>query len=244
MKAPRIVEVMRRADQGATRPFVCRADDGKTYYVKGKSASTGERIREWMGSNLAMVFGLTVPAMALLEIPKPLIDYGSEEIKTDLGMGYAVGSQQILSAHELRHEEINLIPMTTQRLILLFDYWVGNEDRTLSSYGGNPNLLWRSTDKTVYAIDYNLVLQSNFDAGAFWATHAFAKTAELKKLNNTEQQYYQKRFRQALNLWPAFWQQLPDEWLDENESTAAFDTTVVLKQLQGGVDGTIWRKIR
>ena len=29
-----IVEVLRRADQGMTRPFLCRGDDDVLYYVK------------------------------------------------------------------------------------------------------------------------------------------------------------------------------------------------------------------
>ena len=244
MHTPQITQIIRRTDQGATRPFICRADDGKVYYVKGKSASTGERIREWMGANLASAFGLAVPEMTLLEVPKPLVDHSSSEVKTELGMGYAVGSRQILSVHELRHEEAALVPVATQRQILLFDCWAGNEDRTLSGFGGNPNLLWRSRDKTLYAIDYNLVLQNDFDSQAFWATHVFAKSARLEKLNATEQRHYQEQLNQALKLWPSFWQQLPETWLDENESTAAFDAVAVLKQLQDDADGAIWRKIR
>ena len=244
MHTPQITQIIRRTDQGATRPFICRADDGEICYVKGKSASTGERIREWMGANLASVFGLAVPEMALLEVPYSLVDRSSSEVKADLGMGYAVGSRQILSVHELRYEEVALIPVATQRQVLLFDYWVGNEDRTLSEFGGNPNLLWRSSDKTLYAIDYNLILQNDFDSQAFWATHAFAKSAGLEKLDATEQKCYQEQLNQVLKLWPMFWQQLPESWLDENESTAAFDALAVLKQLQDDADGAIWRKIR
>lgn len=158
MDIPQVTAIIRRADQGATRPFICRANNGKVYYVKGKSASTGERIREWMGGNLAKAFGLNAPKMAILEIPKFLL-YSAEE-KSDLGAGYAVGSQQILSTSELRHEEIELIPRPVQQQILLFDYWVRNEDRTLSDLGGNPNLLWNTVQKILYAIDYNLILQT------------------------------------------------------------------------------------
>lgn len=61
MSMPQITRIIRRSNQGATQPFICQADDGKTYYVKGKSASIGERIREWIGANLAMAFGLNVP---------------------------------------------------------------------------------------------------------------------------------------------------------------------------------------
>ena len=33
-----ITEVIGRSSQGITRPFLCRADDGRLYYVKGNGA--------------------------------------------------------------------------------------------------------------------------------------------------------------------------------------------------------------
>jgi len=244
MFMPQITRIIRRSSQGATQPFICQADDGKTYYVKGKSASTGERIREWMGANLAMAFGLNVPPMALLEVPAFLIQSSGDTAKSALGIGYAVGSQQILSTSELRHEEIDLIPQAIQRQILLFDYWLHNEDRTLSRFGGNPNLLWHKPTKSLYAIDYNLVLQNNFDVAAFWETHVFAKTAKLNTLNDAEKQDYQAAFQVALSQWENYWQQLPEQWLDENESTQAFDEAAIKQRLQQDTNGNLWSIIK
>lgn len=245
MHTPQIVEIIRRADQGATRPFICRADDGKIYYVKGKSASTGERIREWMGGNLAKAFGLNVPPVTLLEVPRFLIDASpNPEIQNNLGAGYAVGSQQISPAHEFLHEEISLISISTQRQILLFDYWVRNEDRTLSELGGNPNLLWNKVEQILYAIDYNLILQDDFDTDAFWQTHAFSQTARMHDLAHVEKQQFQTQFQTTLKIWPTCWQQLPEEWLEENEATTAFNEATVLKQLQDDAAGKIWRNIQ
>ena len=243
MPIPQITRIIRRSNQGATRPFVCHADDGNVYFVKGKSASTGERIREWMGGNLASAFGLTVPHMSLLEIPRFLISSGKDnDVKTDLGAGCAVGSQQVLSAHELLHDEIALIPVSIQRQVLLFDYWVRNEDRTLSTFGGNPNLLWSKVRQVLYAIDYNLILPDDFNEQAFRQTHAFSKTAGLEKLTAQEQQQYQQSMQSALAMWSHYWQQLPEEWLDENDSTSAFDEKAVLQQLEEDANGKIWRR--
>lgn len=155
MNTPQITQIIRRSDQGATRPFVCRADDGYVYFVKGHSASTGERIREWMGTHLAQAFGLPVPPMRLLEIPTTLFKSLDVETARDLGQGYAVGSRQASAVSELRHDEIPLIPADVQQAILLFDYWVQNEDRTLSALGGNPNLLLNKATSELFAIDYN-----------------------------------------------------------------------------------------
>ena len=170
MNTPQIIQIIRRTDQGATRPFVCRAADGYVYYVKGHSASTGERIREWMGTHLAQAFGLPVPPMRLLEVPTTLLKSLDNTTAHDLGKGYAVGSRQVQAVSELRHDEIPLIPTATQQAILLFDYWVKNEDRTLSDLGGNPNLLLNKATSELYAIDYNLILPTAFDAASFWQT--------------------------------------------------------------------------
>ncbi|MEZ5480327.1 MAG: HipA family kinase [Thiolinea sp.] len=243
MKELQITEIIGRANQGATRPFICRAEDGKLYYVKGKSASTGERIREWIGANLAAVFGLTVPPMALLEIPKSLLDVSDSEVQHDLGLGFAVGSQQILAVDELRVEDISFIPLDIQQAIAVFDLWLQNEDRTLSVLGGNPNLLYQQSSQRVYAIDYNLILPDYFDLKLFHATHVFREALKPEILPDTNRQVFAKRMRQALLAWPQFVQRLPDSWLDENETTHAFAFTDVLQRLQEQASGALWRNL-
>ncbi|MGB0849171.1 MAG: HipA family kinase, partial [Thiolinea sp.] len=59
----------------------------------------------------------------------------------------------------------------------------------------------------------------------------------------TDQQQFQTQFQAALRIWPECCQQLPEEWLEENESTTAFDEEVVLKQLHEDAAGKIWRNI-
>ncbi|OQX13492.1 MAG: hypothetical protein BWK73_11965 [Thiothrix lacustris] len=219
MNTPQITQIIRRTDQGATRPFVCRADDGYVYYVKGHSASTGERIREWMGTHLAQAFG---------------------ETTRDLGKGYAVGSRQVQPVSELRYDDIPLIPSSTQQAILVFDYWVQNEDRTLSALGGNPNLLLNKATSELFAIDYNLILPTAFDAALFWQTHVF-RDALKQPIGQAQQQVFERNMQRALSQWSQAWQQLPDDWLDENQSTGAFDDATALQRLEHAQQGAIWR---
>ncbi|MEZ5537775.1 MAG: HipA family kinase [Thiolinea sp.] len=240
MNTPQITQVIRRSDQGATRPFVCRADDGYVYYVKGRSASTGERIREWMGTHLAQAFGLPVPPMRLLEVPSALYKSLDTETARDLGHGYAVGSRQVQAVSELRFEEIPLIPANTQQAILLFDYWVQNEDRTLSSLGGNPNLLLNKATSALFAIDYNLILPGMFDAALFWQTHVFRHVFR-QPVEQAQQQQFVHQMQQALSQWETAWQQLPDEWLEENEASKVFDETAIKQRLEYDQQGAIWR---
>jgi hypothetical protein len=242
MTTPQITQIIRRTDQGATRPFICRADDGNVYYVKGRSASTGERIREWMGTHLATAFGLPVPPMCLLEIPDVLIRSSGDDAAHDLGTGYAVGSRQILAASELRHDEIPLVPANIQQSVLLFDFWVQNEDRTLSDLGGNPNLLWNKATTSLHAIDYNLILPNAFDVTEFWQTHVFRHAFAQQGLDEPHKQQFEQRMQRALATWQQAWDQLPEEWLDENQATGSFDGTTVLKRLEHDATGAIWEE--
>ncbi len=41
-----IVEVLRRSNQGLTRLFICRGDDGNTYFVKGRDAGRRNQVCE------------------------------------------------------------------------------------------------------------------------------------------------------------------------------------------------------
>ncbi|WP_409527298.1 HipA family kinase [Rhizobium sp. BK591] len=47
-----IEEVLRRSDQGVTRPYICRGADGKLYYVKGKDAGYESLVKEWIAGTL------------------------------------------------------------------------------------------------------------------------------------------------------------------------------------------------
>ena len=72
-----IVEIIRPAVQGQTTPFLCNADDGNTYYVKGYAASVAGLMKEWLGANLAKAFGLPVPPFEIALLDSRLVEsYG------------------------------------------------------------------------------------------------------------------------------------------------------------------------
>ena len=50
-----IIAIIKRATQGVTLPFLCKADDENFYYVKGMGSHAGHRslLAEWIGGNLA-----------------------------------------------------------------------------------------------------------------------------------------------------------------------------------------------
>lgn len=69
-----VVEVLRRSEQGMTRPFICRGDDGEIYFVKGVGAGRRSQICEWVAGKLASAFGLPIAPFRLLDVPEELIE--------------------------------------------------------------------------------------------------------------------------------------------------------------------------
>lgn len=86
IKALHVTEIVRRLDQGMTRPFLVRAEDDVLYVAKGRETTQRGLIAEWLCAHLARSLGLTIPDFALLEVPFDLADAFGPEGKA-LGTG-------------------------------------------------------------------------------------------------------------------------------------------------------------
>ena len=71
------VEFMRRSDQVMTRPFICRADNGKTYFVKGRDAGRRSQICEWIAGCLARQLKLPIAPFEIVNVPEELLNLTS-----------------------------------------------------------------------------------------------------------------------------------------------------------------------
>ena len=169
-----IIEIIRPADQGMTRPFLCNASDGNAYYVKGRAASVSGLRKEWLGAHLAQAFRLPVPPFQIALLDDRLVNNYNCATASELKGGYVFASKQVQSVTELKFETVKKIDAQLQINVLIFDLWVENLDRTLTEKGGNPNLLWKTDESAgLYVIDHNLIFDDKFNKADFWATHAF-----------------------------------------------------------------------
>src|ERR1019366_6552981 len=166
-----IVEIITRSEQGVTKPFLCRGDNGLQYFVKGHGAGRRALINEWIAGNLGRRLGLPIPDFQLANFPADLIRFSARDDAHDLGVGIGFASQRIENADELSYLFIEQIPAELRARILLFDWWVCNGDRTLTPDGGNPNLLWVHRDKKLFVIDQNVALDADLEG--FWDEHIF-----------------------------------------------------------------------
>ena len=168
-----IEEVTGRAQQGMTRPFICRGEDGLIYFVKGIGASRRSQVAEWVCAKLATAFGLPIADYAFAETPQALIDAKVPADIRELGAGMSFASSQLPHAQEFNMSLAERVGDDLALDILVFDWWVRNEDRKLTALGGNPNLLWDVRFDELKVIDHNLAFDRAFNPDDFLAGHVF-----------------------------------------------------------------------
>lgn len=237
-----VVEILERSEQGVTRPFLCRCDDDHLYYVKGRGAGRSSLLCEWLAGHLALTFDLPIPPFAVVETSSALVQLFPEG--GELGTGPAFGSRVVAHTQELSVSHLGDVPEQLQRDVLVFDWWVRNSDRTLSSLSGNPNLLWDAEAKQLVVIDHNVAFDHEFDHQSFSLAHAFRQEIPNVFQDLVEQFSYTERLRLALAAWPEACQNVPDEWWfadDECTVPANFDPNAVLNLLNRCTQQDFWR---
>lgn len=237
-----ITEILERSEQGMTKPFLCRCDDGKLYYVKGRGAGRRSLLCEWLAGHLAQAFGLPVPPFAAVQASPSLVLLHPEG--SDLGSEPAFGSRKVDHTQDLTISHIQDVPVQMRRDVLMFDWWVHNSDRTLTTRSGNPNLLWGADDKGLVVIDHNTAFDPEFDARSFSDTHVFADEIPSIFHDLVEPARYTERLRAALAAWREACQYVPDEWWfadAERTVRANFDPEAELALLNRYTEQAFWK---
>ena len=234
MKPPvTLTEILGRAEQGMTRPFVCRGDDWMTYYVKGAYAGRRSLCCEWVANRLVSLVlpgaPLDVPFFKMAEVPESLIEGSVRKDARDLGAGLAFASHRMEGGQELTWSAAQGWPEETMAMLLLLDLWLQNEDRSLSALGGNPNLMVvqlpplpagkeaetsgnaPSRRERLWAYDFNLAFDEEFSRERFFDAHVFG--GAIRQWPEGFREQMEPRLRAALNEVGAIFAELPLEWL-------------------------------
>lgn len=206
-----ISEVLRRSEHGMTKPFICRGDDKKGYFVKGIGAGRQSQIKEWIAGQLGTLIGVPVAPFKIVNISDELFDGLPPSFATELGCGPAFGSteQRIM---ELSWSQISEIPLQLRQLVLCFDWWILNNDRMLTDQGGNPNLFWEPGSRDLVVIDHNQAFDRDFSRENFFKFHAFKDCASGIADDLVERGNYTSLMDNALKHWQSIVDGLPLEW--------------------------------
>lgn len=204
-----IIEVVGRSEQGMTLPFLCRGEDERLYYVKGRYAGQQSLCCEWIAGHLARKTGLRVPDFAVAEVPKKLVEGSDRPDIQDLGSGLVFASARVEEAREITWPEAVSCDDGTKALVLLFDWWVHNGDRQLTTLGGNPNLLLTESS-LLWTFDFNAAFDEHLVAAHFWENHLFAHL--LPQWPDGFRASIEPRLREALAAVDELFASLPVEW--------------------------------
>lgn len=228
-----ITEILGRAEQGATLPFICAASFFETYYVKGAYAGLNSLCCEWVANrlfNLALPNApLGAPMFTMAEVPEVLVAASAFPDISELGAGKVFASFEIGDGQELSWSAAQGWLEETMALLLLLDLWLQNEDRSLSEHGGNPNLLvtqipelaaddpegalWvdQPRREMLWAYDFNLAFDEDFNRERFFDVHVFGKM--LREWPKGFREQMEPRLKEALGQVREIFSELPAEWL-------------------------------
>ena len=176
-----ITEIVRRSEQGVTLPFICRAQDADTYFVKGLGVGASGLRAEWIAAHLAKALKLPVAPFAIVEVPAALLAGSAVSGVTELFGTFAFGSRVVAGAREITFNHARDLPLELRADVLLFDWWTRNADRNLNALGGNPNLLISSSDEgsRLWMIDHHNGFDDAFDEVVFWKNHVFTDARRI-----------------------------------------------------------------
>lgn len=238
-----IVEILGRSTQGVTQPFICRGEDQEIYYVKGRGAGRRSQITEWIVGNLAHRAGLPIPPFEVVEVPEELILFGNRDDLQELGAGPAFGSRK-LEVTEFFFSQVKRVDEELRCLVLAFDWWVRNGDRTLSRVGGNPNLFWNVSSDALVVLDHNQAFDAEFSPKQFLELHAFSGMVPSLFEDWERQQRFSGIFSEALNSWNEICDTIPQQWwfTDEEQTVpATFDRALEHQQLLRCQSENFWK---
>ena len=239
MSSTTIKAILDMATQGLSEPYLCTTEDDTEYFVKGRRSSRSSQINEWICGNIAQALGLPVAPFRLLTVP----EYLYEELPTTLkkiGQGVCFGSVSQKDAELL---EISSIPHISDDLkvkIAAFDWLVKNGDRTK----GNPNLLYRSSDKSLIVIDHNLAFDTELDGADFIANHIFSEAFESLFSDCVLQAEISSYLLEALPAYKTACDNLPIEWQwanEERDIPSNYDFRFAEATLARLPNGQLWR---
>lgn len=240
----RAAEILRRSEQGLCRPFFVRDENGDVYVVKGvDGASRAALTSELLCAELGKRLGLPIPSYGLMQIPQPLIDFSAIDGVKDLEGGRAFASRLAENATTLVYSQISHIEATLQQRVLVFDKWVRNGDRCLTSRGGNVNLLWLP-GRGLSVIDHNVAFAMGTSDQEILNNHVFGRQRHCCD-DMVIRAEHSAALDTALEAWDSIIALLPEEWVyrdlydEDSEVGPTLEERYVL--LQRFNDDDFWR---
>lgn len=203
-----INEIVRKMRQGLTEPYLCKADDGNSYVVKSSNATYAGLVKEWIVAHLGQEFSLPIPQFKVAWLDDNLLKY----TEFNLDSGYCFASLYHPNIQEITFNQIGRLNQDLLKDLFVFDYWIKNNDRNLTQYGGNANFFFDQKTQEPFVLDHNLSFSTDFDLNAHIVQHVGAYC--WQGLDLVDRQHYEKKFEKAFSVVNNAIKTIPEDWLD------------------------------
>lgn len=219
-----IESILKVSEQGVSRPFLCKDEDGRVRWCKGSHTGFRSLVSEWLCGCLAREIGLPIPPFEIFRLD--LIDFCAwssvqnsvvPNLVTDSNQ-YVFGSLNVEGCKDVLEPGADLghVDPKTLAKIYWFDVFIQNTDRG----DFNSNLL---VNGSVYIIDHNNSFDPGFDKVVFANEHILRgyrdaiSTAEIHVIKEKIRELSQGAFLE--NAWNA----MPDSWIEVCETVLPLD---------------------
>ncbi len=236
-----IIEIIRKMQQGQTQPYLSVADNQRKYIIKGARATYEGLIGEWISGQLGVAFGLPIPNFALAYVDRSLIEF-DRELRFDLGHGMVFASEYCDTLQEITYTDLIKSDQQLLRDLFVFDYWIKNDDRNLSTKGGNPNLFLQQQTSELVVLDHNMAFDKEFDTASFKMFHVGAN-AWGENQDIFVKDKYATKIATAFQLFNQIIQDIPKDWLEHIPSSNDFVAQIKVL-LQSYQSDNFWEAIK
>jgi hypothetical protein len=161
-------------------------------------------VKEWLCGRIGTQMGLPIPPIELVYMDVAAGQFSVYPEAADLAACPGFGSKLVEPADILTVASIGEVAAELRAAILLFDWWVLNEDR----HDGNTNLLWQPSERRLHVIDHNLTFGSGTPED-FWRDHIFRRDRDRISLLRPGKLAQMTAIIEQL---PNLWRELPDKW--------------------------------
>jgi hypothetical protein len=225
-----VTEFISRFEQGYTEAFLCRGEDGHPYVVKSRRSGKAALIREWVCGRIGRELGLPIPPFEFICTTRAVAAYSANEDLAALADTPGFGSRFVggqsdgmpVGLPSLNVSDVPAVDPALRRLVLLFDWWILNVDRTED----NPNLLWDPAEGKLHVFDHNLAFDRN--PADFWSRHIFR--ADRSALSDAIRRAGDFTAMDAiLRQFPQIWSEMPESWTEVSDP-AAGDVDTILRR--------------
>jgi len=228
-----IGSILKISEQGVSRPFLCKDENGAIRWCKGSHTGFRSLISEWICGRLAREIDLPIPDFEIFRLDSKDFNAWSglqntivPNLVTETNQ-FVFGSLNVENCKDVFDSAVELahIDRKTLARIYWFDELIHNTDRT----DFNSNLL---VNGAVYIIDHNNAFDPGFNAAAFADEHILRGCRDAISTNDVHalRTHVRDLARGSFLEWA--WNEMPDGWIDAGETVLPLDSirSVILEK--------------